>query len=204
MEDTMKRVIDKHAYTYSAYAASKSGIYVKCPKCGNLAVVTADDSTACCKCTTCSFCKQKQHIIYHYDVRNQCESCGRYYKVDITQEKQQQVPVLRVDCPFCGHAMSGEVKKTPKAVYYRNEIRNACEPFFGCELWFLTYFCDKPVWALNRAHLTYLIDYLSAGLREKPADSKMMMTQADFLPAFMKTAKHRNKIVKLLINMQKK
>ncbi|MCI8718774.1 MAG: hypothetical protein K2N61_01085 [Lachnospiraceae bacterium] len=200
----MKRMIDKHAYTYSVYAVSKSGIYVKCPKCGNLAIITADDNTACCKCTKCGFSKQKKHVMYHYDVHNQCKGCGRYYRVDITEEKQQHVHVLRVACPFCGYAMSGEVRKTAKMIYYRGEIRNACEPFFGCELWFLTYFCEKPVWALNRAHLAYLIDYLSADLREKPADSKMMMTQADFLPAFMKTAKHRNKIVKLLTNMQNK
>lgn len=200
----MKRIIDKHAYTYSAYSASKSGIYVKCPKCGKLAIVTANENTVCCKCTKCGFSKQKGHVTYHYDVHNQCESCGRYYKVNITEEKKQHVPILHVACPFCGHVMSGKVQKTAKAIYYRGEIRNGCEPFFGFELWFLTYFCDKPVWALNRAHLAYLIDYLSADLREKPADSKMMMTQADFLPAFIKTAKHRNKIVKLLTNMQKK
>ena len=41
------------------------------------------------------------------------------------------------------------------------------EPYFGLELWFLTSFQGKPVWALNREHLAYLIGYLSADLREK-------------------------------------
>ena len=45
-------------------------------------------------------------------------------------------------------------------------------PIFGLELWFLTSFQGKPVWALNREHLAYLIDYLSADLREKPSGSQ--------------------------------
>lgn len=61
----------------------------------------------------------------------------------------------------------------------------------------------KPVWALNREHLAYLIGYLSAGLREKPP-GRAKMTQADHLPTFMKTAKNRERIVKLLRQMQEK
>ena len=71
------------------------------------------------------------------------------------------------------------------------------------ELWFLTSFQGKPVWALNREHLAYLIDYLSADLREKPP-GRAKMTQADHLPTFMKTAKNRERIVKLLRQMQEK
>jgi len=100
--------------------------------------------------------------------------------------------------------MQGKVEKIARGFRYIGEIQNACEPFFGFELWFLTYFHDNPVWALNRTHLAYLIDYLSAGLREKPSGSKMLATQADHLPTFMKTAKNRNRIVKLLKNMQQR
>ena len=59
----------------------------------------------------------------------------------------------------------------------------------------------KPVWSLNREHLAYLIDYLSADLREKPLGIPRK-TQADHLPTFMKTAKNRERIVKLLKKMQ--
>ena len=71
------------------------------------------------------------------------------------------------------------------------------------ELWFLTSFQGKSVWALNREHLAYLIGYLSADLREKPP-GRAKMTQADHLPTFMKTAKNRERIVKLLRQMQEK
>ena len=64
-------------------------------------------------------------------------------------------------------------------------------------------FQGKPAWALNREHLAYLIDYLSADLREKPLGSSQK-TQADHLPTFMKTAKNRERIVKLLKKLQEK
>ena len=83
--------------------------------------------------------------------------------------------------------MLGAVHKTAQASFYTAEIQDGREPWFGLELWFLTFFRGEPVWALNREHLIYLIDYLSADLREKPF-SIPGKTQADHLPSFMKTA----------------
>lgn len=64
------------------------------------------------------------------------------------------------------------------------------------------------MWALNREHLQYLIDYLSADIRTVPFDFYerygTMRSQSAMLPAFMKTAKNREGIVKLLIRMQGK
>ena len=67
----------------------------------------------------------------------------------------------------------------------------------------MTSFQGKSVWALNREHLAYLIGYLSADLREKPLGIPRK-TRADHLPTFMKTAKNRERIVKLLRQMQEK
>ena len=72
-------------------------------------------------------------------------------------------------------------------------------PAWNCG--FLTSFQGKPVWVLNREYLAYLIGYLSADLREKPSGSQKK-TQADHLPTFMKTAKNRGRIVKLLKKLQ--
>ena len=96
--------------------------------------------------------------------------------------------------------MPGEVHKTAEAFSYIADIQGGREPYFGLELWFLISFQGKPVWALNREHLAYLIGYLSADLREKPM-GRAKMTQADHLPTFMKTAKNRERIVKLLVKL---
>ena len=95
---------------------------------------------------------------------------------------------IQVKCPKCHSA--GVVTADDDNAYFRY-----------LELWFLTSFQGKPVWALNREHLAYLIDYLSADLREKPM-GRAKKTQADHLPTFMKTAKNRERIVKLLKKMQ--
>ncbi len=200
----MNRIVDEPYFTYSAYSALTSGIQVKCPKCQGPGIVTADDNAACFQCASCGYRSEKERTIYRYDVHNQCKSCGRYYRVDIKDEEKQRFPVLHVACPYCGTTMPGAVHKTAEAFSCIGEIENGRDPFFGLELWFLASFQGKVVWAINREHLAYLINYLNADLREKPAKIYGMKTQADHLPTFIKTAKNRERIVKLLKKMQEK
>lgn len=204
----MKRVVDKPYYTYYLSGALSSGINVKCPKCHGFGVVTADKNTFFFKCTACGYAQKKERAIYSYDVQNQCKCCGRYYRVDIKDEDKQHFHVLNVACPFCATVMPGRVHRTKGAYYVMGDIKDGYEPYFGLELWFLSAFQGKPVWALNRKHLSYLIEYLDADLRESPAQYRAqygtMRTQADHLPTFMKTAKNRGRIVKILREMQDK
>ena len=146
----MSRMVDEPYFTYSTYSALTSGIQVKCPK-----------------CMSCGHQETRDRTVYRYDVHNQCRNCGRCYRVDIEDEAKQHFSVLHVACPYCGTTMSGEVHKTAEAFFYAAEIKDGKEPWFGLELWFLTSFQGKPVWSLNREHLAYLIDYLSADQREK-------------------------------------
>lgn len=198
----MKRIVDKPYFTYSVYPTGASELNVKCPRCHGFGIVTANREAAFFRCTNCGHTEEKYHTIYRYDVHNQCKGCGRHYRVDIQDEDKQHFRALHVACPYCGTVMSGKVHQTAEAYSYAGGIKDGKEPYFGLELWFLTSFRDKPVWALNWEHLAYLIDYLSADLREKPPGSPKA-TQADHLPTFMKTAKNRARIVKLLKDMQK-
>lgn len=199
----MIRIVDEPYFTYSVYSSLTSDIQVKCPKCHSSGIVTADQDNAYFRCHSCGYQETRERTVYRYDIHNQCRNCGRYYRVDIEDKTKQHFSVLSVACPYCGTIMQGEVHKMAEAYSYTAEIQNGREPYFGLELWFLTSFQEKPVWALNREHLAYLIDYLSADLREKPLDMTTK-TQADHLPTFMKTAKNRKRIVKLLKKMQEK
>lgn len=198
----MSQIVDEPYFTHSAYSALTSGIQIKCPKCQDPGIVTADQDNAYFRCLGCGHQETCDRTIYRYDVHNQCKHCGRYYRVDIEEEAKQCFSTLQVSCPYCGTSMPGKVHKTAEAFSYTGEIRDRRKPYFGMELWFLTSFQGKPVWALNREHLAYLIDYLSADLREKPAGQMVTRTQADHLPTFMKTAKNRDRIVKLLKKLQ--
>lgn len=198
----MKRTVDRNYFVDSTSAAFSTGIAVKCPKCRGLGIVKADRYRAYFKCTKCPTVLTKERVVYRCDVHNQCEICERYYRVDIDEESRQHFPALRVACPHCGHMMSGKVHKTTQGITCYREVQNGREPFFDFELWFLAYLGRKAVWALNREHLAYLIDYLSADLRQKPAGYFSQHAQADHLPTFMKTAKNRARIVRLLQGMQ--
>ena len=198
----MKRTVDRNYFVNSTSAAFSTGIAVKCPKCQGLGVVKTDGYKAYFKCPNCATALTKERTNYRCDVHNQYPKCGRYYRVDIDEESKQHFPALRVACPFCGHMTAGKVHRTRQGFTYYSEVQNGREPFFGFELWFLAYLGRKAVWALNREHLNYLIDYLSADLRQKPAGYFSQHAQADHLPTFMKTAKNRERIVKLLQGMQ--
>ncbi len=200
------RVKDKPYGTYSVYTALQTGLCVTCPRCGGLGIVTSERGTGRFQCTRCGHMETKKSTGFRHRIQNQCRSCGRYYNVPILDPKQQTFPMLRVACPYCGSVMPGRVEKTKQSCCYSfdTDIRKGRDPIFGFDLWFLTGFDGKLVWALNREHLAYLIGYLSAGLRERPPDYFGLRTQADALPAFMKTAKNRDRLVRRLKALQTK
>ncbi len=85
----MSRIIDGPYFTYSAYNALTSGIQVKCPKCQEPGIVTADQNNAYFRCLSCGYQGTRDRTIYRYDVHNQCKKCRRYYRVDIEDEERQ-------------------------------------------------------------------------------------------------------------------
>ena len=201
------RIRDRCYGAYSVHSVLRAGgLYVTCPRCGGLGMGTLENEHGRFRCTRCGYTVAKARTQYRYRIQNLCESCGRYYNVPIL-DRRQSFPVLRVPCPYCGHVMPGRVEKTWQPYSWISgdgEIRRGRDPIFGFDLWFLTSFDGKPVWALNREHLAYLIGYLSANLREKAPDNPGLRTQADMLPSFMKTAKNRERLVKRLEKLQQK
>lgn len=183
----------------------QSEIDVKCPGCGGHGRVTNNQRASRFLCFQCGKTMTRDNMnIYRYAVHNVCQSCGRYYRVDVKKE-QQYYPALYVPCPYCGCIMQGRLQKIGTGgLSMVEEIHLGYEPSFGLELWFLDYFGNQPVWAMNRQHLAYLIDYLDAELREKPERGRPCRTQSFGMPVFMKMAKNRRRIVKLLQRLQMK
>lgn len=197
----MTRVQDLPKFSYTIYGElASSGISVKCPKCHGMGTVTADDNFSYFRCPCCHHQQTQERGVSLYVAQAFCPSCGRHIRVEVTDPKQQHQHQLNVTCPHCGSLTTAGIDKR-FAYFYQMRGNLGCDPCFGFELYFLSSFQGKPVWALNRAHLQYLISYLSADLREKPP-TMALMGQSDLLPKFMKTAKHRERIVKLLKKMQ--
>ena len=191
-------------WRYSTATALQTGLMVKCPDCGGPGSVTADTESFTFRCERCHTIMKLPRDNFRRKVENLCQSCGRYYRVHIPEETGN-FSVLRVPCPYCGHEMPGRVQRVPWGRYSNyGEIRKGREPYFGLELWFLSSFRGRPVWALNREHLAWLTGYLSAGLRERPHMGYLGRMQSDHLPAYMKTAKNRAGILKCLKRLQEK
>lgn len=186
---------------YTTAAAGRDGICVKCPYCGRAALVTSDGEQARFCCTSCGHSRKRVLMEYSNSIENHCKSCGRYYRVQVPGS---HFSVLTAVCPYCGFRMPGRVQKRLISCRVSREVQRGREPYFGLELWFLSDCGGKLVWALNRTHLSCLIDYLSAGLRAGPSeDPAPGLSQSDRLPKFMKTAKNRKRIIKCLKRMQK-
>lgn len=196
----MKRMIDLPYYSFTPYSAAKNGINVKCPECRGQGLVTVDGAAASFKCSECGKTTEKSLLQYRSSVHAHCKKCGKYFREEVTE--YGNCSSAHVTCPECGTVISGKVNKTPikNGHFISEDVNDSREPFFGYELWYSGVFEGRSVWALNREHLDYLIEYLSAKLRERRG--VVMKKQSDHLPAFMKYAKNRDGIVKLLTKLR--
>jgi ribosomal protein S27E len=204
----MKRYADKPYGAFAASAIAKTtGLEVRCPDCGKIGIVKMDFPNTYFQCISCGKRHQRELGKYTYRVSHICSICDHIVREDVIDEIQQQQRVLNIRCPFCKSMQQAEVQKnlTRPAVLYYVEVRNGVEPLFGYPLYYQTSFGDEIIWALNREHLIYLIEYIEADLREDGETAFMdfpgTKTQSDRLPKFMKLAKNRQPIVKLLKRM---
>ena len=203
----VKRFYDKPDDTFSY----RTDMLVVCPKCGRTGMVHFDEKehTAFFQCDSCYTKKETaSNGDIDFEVISQCTSTGRYFRTSVPQNKIHGQKVW-VKCPYCKESVIGNVsdKKAYKPVFFEDTYL-ATDPYFHLPLYFQASFRGKLIWAWNREHLQYLIDYLSADIRTVQHDFyetyKTMRSQSDMLPAFMKTAKNRKGIVRLLVKLQEK
>ena len=199
------RFYDVPYHTFSFW----TDMAVVCPKCGKAGTVHFDQEQkiALFQCDSC-YAKTETipHGTYGCKVTAQCTSTGRYFHTSVPDDKIHGQKI-RIKCPYCEELVVGDVSDTEKQMVFEN-IRHAEDPYFHYPLYFQADYRGNIIWAFNREHLQYLIDYLSADIRTVPFDFyktyKTMRSQSDMLPAFMKTAKNREGIVKLLRKLQAK
>lgn len=74
--------------------------------------------------------------------------------------------------------------------------------WFNCELWLQASFKNELFWAHNYEHLRYMKEYIDAGLRQR--NKRESFTLVEKLPSFIKSAKNRDKLLKLITKLEKK
>jgi len=74
--------------------------------------------------------------------------------------------------------------------------------YLGCNLWLTASFRGEYFMAYNYEHLAYLKQYIGANIRER--NNSEFPTMVEKLPNFIKSAKNRDKLLKLINKLEKK
>jgi len=174
-------------------------ILVHCPNCNEQAIVT-DEAGSDVKlfCPSCHLFKTNDRKCYTISQNLRCSNCGKtnyFYKEGLVRKTKTQT----ITCE-CNHTE----KFQPK---YRETIvsgitNDGTDFYFDAELWLSKSFRNEIFWAFNYEHLTYLKKYIEAKLRER--NNRTHKTMVEILPQFIKSAKNRTELLKIIAVLEKK
>ncbi|MEE4567468.1 hypothetical protein V2U94_07450 [Paenibacillus polymyxa] len=201
-----KRFKDEYGYKYDFAAVIWRGeqVAVHCPRCQGQAFISKskEDCYYAVRCSHCYYTFQQPES-YKFYARGVCSHCERYFNIEIHDDRTVTHKNTNIHCPHCETRNQVPVHRMQSREWHTDVIKNGKDPIFQLQLYFLDYYRGKPVWALNRIHLNYLLSYISAELREKPT-SGMMRTASHSIPKYIKDAKNRQAILKILQKLQHK
>jgi hypothetical protein len=195
-------IFDKPYYPLSYFNYE---VFVHCPKCHGLGVVTGDkeakyferDKSAKFRCFHCGYLAGNPtewlgfyvgYIGLHYKGRA-CGNCGSLIQKEfpITKTPYKEGPAR---CATCGQVRNYEIN------WYRYHGHLPTDPYFGLELYFQKMVKKGNLWVYNLEHVEYLRDYLNSTVRDR--ESTALYTMVARLPAFIKSKKNKEAVTKQL------
>ncbi len=197
----MIRFQDKNVNVYHF----EDEIFVECPKCEKRAIVTKDNpkssfSKRTLKCPSCFHSQKGRKESYTIQLKCHCSYCASELEVMISNVNEKK-ETIAVKCPNCGQTENYSPRNVIQEWKYKSTGKPS-ESYFGLPLWLTDNFRGEFFWAFNYDHLEYLKKYISAELREK--NGRTHWTMVEKLPGWMKSGKNREKILKLIIELEKK
>ncbi len=171
------------------------------PNCGKRADILTDLTTYHTKLT----CPDCLHQIVSFNKRTdlllnaECFTCDSriYIKRYHVQNKKQ---AIKITCTACGAKHS--YQPTYKEYTGTFPGKAGYDPFLNLELWLQAPYKNYLFWAFNYGHLTYLENYIAARLRER--NNRKHMTMVEKLPLFIKSAKNREGLLKVITDLKRK
>ncbi|WP_410601287.1 hypothetical protein [Amycolatopsis sp. lyj-90] len=170
-------------------------VLVRCPRCTGQAAATHSRVS----CTGCGYAKVDGHPgasigQVEFRAHGRCRNCGRSVTQWRKRWRRAEPRTLPVSCPGCRTATELPVSSTwsrsvPAVPRYR-----------GLELWLQTPCKGETLWAYHERHLDYLERYVAAGLREQVPNRNSSL--ASRLPAWIKSAKNRDDVLRALSRMR--
>ncbi|MBV7441600.1 phage terminase large subunit family protein [Weeksellaceae bacterium TAE3-ERU29] len=169
-------------------------ILVHCPKCQEKAEIKNPGfgKTSELFCSHCGLHQKDNRIYYDLYLNIHCPDCGNPINLEhkgIREKKE----TIRVSCPNCDFV--GDYK--PKYIKY-----SYSSAFVDTELWLEKDFKGELFFACNYEHLEYLKQYIQAKIRERKDGTYMTMVEK--LPQFIKSAKNREGLLKLIKQLEEK
>lgn len=201
----MSVFFDKTAYYFDIQACLYRGeaIWLCCPECQQLAKLYKRDEQLYVQCESCSLHKnyRKQCAVSVFSQGN-CEHCARHFNVAI-DEKNAVFSKFNISCPHCQQLTQGKVKVNQQHWYYRRQAkRDGRDPYFELPFYLMTELApNQPLWALNPAHLQYLMEYVAADLRQK-SNLSLHRSASHSLPLYIKLRKNRERVLTKLHQLQ--
>ncbi|GIQ59896.1 hypothetical protein ACHRVW_19235 [Flavobacterium collinsii] len=203
----MKRFQDENKFLESFLHE----VLVQCPKCDAKAKVKnkLSEECKCGHCYTkvleCKHCFYKldkpvyQYIAYGKAYCNQCYE--KYeFKSQLLKEKPEK---YKAKCPHCN--FQEEWKPKIQEVLQNSNSNDGLvkEQWYNLPLWFQIEVDKHIFWAYNKQHMEYLERYIGAGLRERNPGMNFGSSLVSRLPKFVKEAKNREKLLKILEKWKK-
>ncbi|BFM44670.1 hypothetical protein CFS9_33110 [Flavobacterium sp. CFS9] len=203
----MKRFQDENKFLESFV----NEILVKCPKCDSKAKIKSKLSEGCecghcyTKVFECKDCYLKldspvyQYIAYGKAHCNQC-----YEKYEFRSQPLKEKPnKYKTKCPHCN--FQEEWKPKVEKVLKNSKKDNGLvrEHYYNLPLWFQKEVGTAIFWAYNQQHIDYLGRYIEAELRERNNKGSGNGTVVSRLPKFVKEAKNREKLLKIIEKWKK-
>lgn len=180
-------------------------VLVVCPKCTKRATITKEEplsyfSKRILKCSNCFYQQEGRKTSFSVELNCHCANCAAEIKVSFQNMKEKKDKIA-VRCTACGETESYEPRNTEQEWIYKN-AGHPSDSYFGLPLWLTHNFRGNNFWAYNYKHLNYLKEYIAADLREK--NGRLGFTMVEKLPDWIKSAKNRDKLTKLISELELK
>ncbi|WP_460583378.1 hypothetical protein [Hymenobacter arcticus] len=178
---------------------------VVCPKCQKDALVTDYDAGFRCggklHCGNCHHTENAHNQIrYMLLVKRNCVDCGCPIAVTIPNVKEKAASLL-ITCTHC-RAQYAVKPRYERYVCKQESVSAINDPVFNLPLWLQHSLKNEVFWAYNRPHLADIKAYVQATLRER--QTQFSMTMVECLPNFIKAAKNRANILKIISQLEHK
>ena len=177
-------------------------IAVRCPKCGEQALVIADGirwraSRVHVSCASCGYNEEwrrgkwKGPVVGY--VRRRCGYCGRWLEKKLVGPRHPYETLLR--CPGCGLEMVEPIqwRKAPDPGPH--------DPYFGYALWFVGTVRGNAFWAYNREHSAFLKSLISARIRVREPNRNSSLVSR--LPSWLLARKNRCAVLREIGHLEK-